>query len=179
MMKTLRLLAVVTVAVLSGLDTGAVAGTFIDDVCPDNAGTTFFVDTVAEAAAVANGYNLPSCHLVIRTSLDPGAILDKALLIVARSITLEGPLDITHSLGESTLQLVASDGNIVVSQARIAVRDMITLRCSAPSTCGVTIHRNSQIQAARTVRTSARGRVTVEDARIVGGELELRGSATR
>jgi hypothetical protein len=157
----------------------AVAGNFLDDSCPDGGGQTFVVDTPLEAQSVANGYDLPSCNLVLRTSLDPAAITRPILQITAKSMTLEGPLEITNPLVESVIVLRVVDGHLTLSQARLMARDTIRLECHGKSACNISINGQSHLQASRVVRTIATGRLTIEDTRIVSGEIDARAGGRR
>jgi hypothetical protein len=166
-------------AALLGVATPGVAREFLDDVCPDAGGNAFIVDTPVEARSVANGYNLPTCHLVLRTSLDPGAIDHVLLQITARSITIEGPLEINNALVDSAIVLRVLDGDIALSQARLMARDTIRLECHGSTACNITIAKHSHLQAPRVIRVAARGRLTIEDTRIVGGELDVRAASSQ
>lgn len=176
----IRRLLVLALLVGSALGTASVnAAYYADDACPDHRGTAYLVDTAARAATVANGFNLPSCHLIVRTSLDQSSFSSSMLSISAKSVTIEGAIDIAHPFPESRIVLTAHDGDVVVAGARLSAQSELRLQCLAPASCAVTVHRGAHLHAGRTIRTAARGAVKVEDAKLTTGEMEPLKSALR
>ncbi len=102
---------------------------FADDDC-GNPDTT--IDTPAEAARVANGYNCAGVDLTITTSLNdnaPSDIVDQNLQISAKSLTITGPLEIINDVALSSIRLVAEGGNIKITDAIIKAKDLLRLEC--------------------------------------------------
>jgi hypothetical protein len=149
------------------------ASDYADDTCPDRGGSALVVDTPAKALTVANGFTRPACDLVIRTGFDGVSVTGSALRITARSIAIEGPLTMYNSLVDSRVILIAEDGDIVISSARVVALRDLWLECRAPATCTITVQKGSELRATRTIRTLARGVVKVDDSRLSGGELSV------
>lgn len=157
--------------------TPAQSGNYLDDVCPDEGGRAFIVDTPAEALTIADDYNRPDCRLIIRTSLERAAVLGTTLHISAKSITIEGPLEIDNGLVDSRIVLSAADGDIAISGARISARKEIRLECLAPATCSVSVQKRSHLSASHAIRTVARGAVTIDDSKLASANLDLHRAA--
>lgn len=160
---------------LVSLVASAESADYSDDACPDQDGRAFIVDTPARAATIGNGFSLPSCALIIRTSIDPASMTRPTLRIAAKSVTIEGPVVVHNPIVDSRVVIVAQGGDIVVAGARVvALRDVV-LECRAPDTCAVTVHRGSELRANRLVRTVARGVVKIDGALVTGGDVDAEG----
>jgi hypothetical protein len=143
---------------------------FTNDTCPDNGGTKFIVDTAAEAATVADGYDDPTCDLFIRISLT--GIVDATLPITAKSITIDPPaavtVEIINSVAGSDIFLTATGGDIDIKQASIKARDLLRLIC-LPAACKITVDDSEIIAALLLTPTTPGG-----DLRITaGGDIKL------
>jgi hypothetical protein len=171
------LLALGTLAILVAAP--AYSGNAIDDACPDEGGSAYIVDTAAEALTVANDYHRPDCRLIIRTSLDRSSITDSTLRVTAKSITIEGPLEITHPLVDSRIVLTAVAGDVVISNARLSARKEVWIECRSPATCTVSVHKSAQVNAARAIRILSRGSSAVEDAKLLSAELDVQRGVAR
>jgi hypothetical protein len=171
---TKGILAAIAIAVLLACPAPARAADYADDACPDRGGSALVVDTPAKAMTVANGFTRPTCDLIIRTGFDNASVTGFTLRITAKSITVEGPLTMQNTLVDARLVLIAADGDIVISNARLMARREVLLECHAPSNCGITVQKGSELRATRILRTVARGAVNVDDSsRISGGELNV------
>ncbi len=134
------ILALIVIAVVSGLPT---ARTEAAGSCPDAGGTTFVVDTAAEAAEVAAGYVNKTCDLVIRTKIASTA---HNLILIAKSIQVEGPdavngasrVDIVNALSGGRIQLTANLGNIAIAKATIEAPNRIYVNCKSVG-CGISV----------------------------------------
>jgi hypothetical protein len=170
MMRSGGLIVLVTMGLL--LAVPAYSGNYMDDVCPDEGGKSFIVDTSADALVVADNYNRPDCRLVIRTSIGRNHVSGSTLHISAKSITIEGPLEIENGLVDSRIVLSAADGDVSIAGARIIAQGEIRLECRAPATCAVGVSKHSLLRANRAIRTQARGSVTFDDVKMVAAETE-------
>jgi hypothetical protein len=157
----------------------AYSGNSADDPCPDQGGTAFVVDGPARAHIVANDYHRPDCRLVIKTDLERKTITDTTLRITAKSITIEGPLEITNPLPGSRIVLSAVDGDVTVTNARLRSRREILIECRAPATCTVALQKNALVQAPRIIRILSQGSAEVEEGRMETAELEIERGADR
>jgi hypothetical protein len=146
---------------------------YVDDSCPDQGGTAFVVDSAEKAFTVANGYNLPSCHLIIRADVGGTQATTGTLRIVARSVTIDAPVTVRNPFVDSRVVISAHEGDILVSSGQIAARKDVWLECRAPDTCTVTVQKNAVLKAGRAVRTMARGAVRIQDAAVSGGEIAV------
>jgi hypothetical protein len=118
---------------------------FADDVCPDTGGTEFIVDTAPKAARVENGYSVTSCTIIIKISLNP---TDNNYIIKAKAISIEGdgvnPLDIINSAPGGDINLQATGGNILVTNASVKARDFVRLQCGSAN-CRIDVDDSSII----------------------------------
>ena len=103
--------------------------------CPAN-GSTFVVDTPAEAALIADGFDCKFVHLEIRTSVTPTIA---TLVINAATISVQGPLTIDNTFSsDSDIFLTAEGGGIIVNNATIRANDHLILECKS-NLCPITI----------------------------------------
>jgi hypothetical protein len=160
-------------ALLTLIVAPAYAGNSVDDPCPDQGGTAFIVDSPMKASIVANTYHRPDCHLVIKTSLDRSTITDTTLRITAKSVTIEGPVEISNSRHRSRIVITAMNGDITITSARLLAKREVLLECLGPATCTVALHRNALVQAPKIIRILSQGTAAIEEGKLETVELDI------
>jgi hypothetical protein len=132
------------------------------DTCPDidpvcaaaGVGTPcFVVDTALEAATVGNGYNFPTCNLLIKITIP---VTVNPLTITAHDITIMGPdpasasglVEIINNAANSQTTLTATETDLVISEASIKAHKTLKLTCQGTTPdCNITSRLSDLIAA--------------------------------
>jgi hypothetical protein len=129
--------------------------------CPDP-GNQFIVDTLADAAQIADGYNEPTCDLIINTTVN-AAVTN--LGVTAKSVVIQGPdvLDnnvragIVNAIAGGKIFLNAQNGNITMNEARVIASSVVQVSCDGAG-CDIQISL-SDVIASETLQFGGNGGV--------------------
>lgn len=142
------------------------------DPCPDTGGTEFIVDTAADAEEVDDGYDNAACKLIIKTNIETDAGV-RNMRWEAKSIKVEGPVDIINNNFDGAITLIADNGDIDIDKGKFVADDTIKFECLSPATCKITV-KDSHLEANRHITINSQSDGLVQDTTVLGGEIDFR-----